>query len=234
MSAGRRSRYTLRLARRGFAYAVRTGDFGALGFLPRWVRSVERGRSPVDDGRPWVTFRAQDWLDEHVRSGMEVREFGSGGSTVYFARRGCVLRSVEHDRDWHELVKASVPGDAAGRLELNLREPEGDSADEGHGAEGYGSQRLEGRFEGYASVFDDDAEGSVDMAFIDGRARNACARHAVGKVKPGGWIVLDNAERARYRPTYELLSGWELVKLPGPGPYVRRPWLTVAFRKPGG
>lgn len=52
-------------------------------------------------------------------------------------------------------------------------------------------------FTKYASAIK--GAGGFDVIVIDGRAREACLPRALEHLTPGGMIVFDNVERARYR-----------------------------------
>ena len=55
------------------------------------------------------------------------------------------------------------------------------------------------------------------MILVDGRARISCLKRAQSRVKPGGYIMLDDAERKYYNPGKALFDGddWEEIVLPG-------------------
>ena len=48
----------------------------------------------------------------------------------------------------------------------------------------------------YAAQISGFPDGCFDLIIIDGAERNECIRAAASKVRPGGWIVVDNAECA--------------------------------------
>jgi hypothetical protein len=74
-------------------------------------------------------------------------------------------------------------------------------------------------FHGYASSIDSFPDSFFDLVAVDGRARPSCIYHARRKVKIGGYLMLDNSERAHYQRAKELLSDWEKHEFYGPGPY---------------
>jgi len=50
-----------------------------------------------------------------------------------------------------------------------------------------------------------------DFIIVDGRARVECSFNAIKKLKRGGLFVLDNSERKRYMPIFNLLENWEMA-----------------------
>jgi hypothetical protein len=82
-----------------------------LKYLPAW------GRWPADVEQPWFSFGAIEFLSRHLRPGHRVFEFGSGGSSFYFARRTASVLSIENNAEWQQRVSAL----AAERKVTNLR-----------------------------------------------------------------------------------------------------------------
>ena len=63
---------------------------------------------------------------KHLACGARMLEWGSGGSTVWFADRlpdAAQLTSVEHDRQWHEKLSAAIG--QRSNVRLLLAEPSG-------------------------------------------------------------------------------------------------------------
>lgn len=204
-----------------------------------WRRSQRQSSSPLADGLPWVTYAMRAFLDGIIQPQMSVFEWGSGGSTVYFASRVERLITIEHDAGWLDVVRNALaaPGmDTAWQGLLIPPEHSGqqhDPADPGS----YSStdEPWNGyTFRGYASAIDAFADSAFDVIMVDGRARPSCAAHAIAKVKAGGYLILDNAERPHYRWIHQNMEnlGWETRNLSGPGPYLRQFWGGTAWRKP--
>ena len=68
----------------------------------------------------------------------------------------------------------------------------------------------------YAAQIDGFPDAWFDFILIDGAERNACIRAATRKVRPGGWIVLDNADAGwdssplcEYRRTVTSNGVWQ-------------------------
>lgn len=80
-------------------------------YLPFW------GRQPADIELPWFSFGAISYLQKHLQPQHTVFEFGSGGSSFFFARRTAAVLSVENDALWHSRVTAL----ASERRLANLR-----------------------------------------------------------------------------------------------------------------
>lgn len=204
------------------------GDFG------RWMRSLDRGRSPIADRAPWIVYEARRALEGRLSPSDRVCEFGAGGSTLFFLDRGCEVVSIEHDGAWLERVRAAIP--AAARWTCHLEPPRALGPSEAGVREfRSGSPGSENdSFEAYVRSIERYPDGHFAVVLVDGRARADALLAATAKVAPGGIIVLDNAERERYAEAIRSLerAGWRQTRCAGPGPCVRHEfWETRLFER---
>lgn len=173
---------------------------------------------------PWIPYVAQEFLDSILTPDMRVFEWGSGGSTVYFAERVASVVTVEHEH-------GELQPDLENVTALFIPPEDGELGTDPAKPEHYYSESYPGKnFRRYASAIDDFEP--FDLVFVDGRARPSCLRHAKAKVKPGGWLVLDNSDRAYYLEHFDV-SGWGERCFFGPGPYNDYPWQATFWRKAG-
>ena len=68
------------------------------------AHNLLNGRTPLDLELPWFSYAAIDFLKEFLKPEMTVCEYGSGGSTLFFARRVKSVFSIEDNREWFERV----------------------------------------------------------------------------------------------------------------------------------
>src|SRR3954452_8270654 len=68
------------------------------------AHNIVNGKSPLDLEIPWFSYAAIDFLEPWLRPDMTVCEYGSGGSTLFFARRVKSVFSIEDNPKWFELV----------------------------------------------------------------------------------------------------------------------------------
>jgi hypothetical protein len=194
---------------------------------PRWARSMKPSASSMRDELPWMTFSAIDHLQHFVSPEMQVFEYGGGGSTLFFAKQVKSVITVEHDVDWGcrlekhiaQLGHRNVALRRVPAMAPNDRLMDGDPAD----PDSYLSSDANFRgmsFEAYVRQIDEFPDHSFDIISIDGRARPACLKHALRKVKSDGLIVLDNSDRAEYRRAMTLPPpSFHRVDFEGPCPY---------------
>jgi hypothetical protein len=189
----------------------------------------------VRDRRPWVPYAAARFLEPFI-AGRRVFEWGAGGSTLWFADQGALsVESVEHDPAWVLAVRAAAANDARVRVTLAPARPrpagERDPAD----PEAYASAVIpRASFVEYARAIAGYPARYFGIVLVDGRARCACFKQAVPHVAAGGFLVLDDSSRGRYRWCLEHAAhlGWERRDFTGLGPYTDEPWTTTVWRRP--
>ncbi len=118
---------------------------------------------------PWLTRDAVHIIGSLLRPKDVGIEFGSGRSTLWFARQCRQLTSIESSAEWYERVAAMLSAGAVTNVTLLHRvQPD------------------------YAKTAADAADASLDFALVDGIARDACSVALAPKLKAGGFLVIDN------------------------------------------
>lgn len=186
--------------------------------LPRWLR--QRRAATMTLRSPWWPYAAAEWVASALPPQSRVFEYGGGGSTLWLEDRGATVAVAEHDDDWHR----ELAGQLASGTALLFRPPAATGSISSVAAPGY--------FDDYVAAIDGEPDSSLDLVIVDGRARVECARRAMSKVKPGGLLLLDDSNRARYRSAVERLSGWERHVFTGLKPGGGVPCQTSAWRRP--
>lgn len=73
--------------------------------------------------------------------------------------------------------------------------------------------------------------GRLDCVIVDGHWRKECVEHCRGRIKEGGFLIIDNYDSEDHDPktTDHLLEGWEkkIYKQPN-----HSTWQTAVFQKP--
>jgi hypothetical protein len=166
----------------------------------RELASVDSEGSPI----PWITYPAIRFLEPRVKATFNVFEFGSGLSTLWWAKRAAHVTSVEHDRAWHARVAAKAPANATVIL-----------ADD----------------EQYVTAA---SGQTYDIIVNDGIRRPDCARHAVASLAAGGVIVWDNTDELKDRPGHDFMdaAGFRRLDFWGLGPLMVRESCTTVFYRP--
>jgi hypothetical protein len=204
-------------------------------YRDRWMKARTEKRGPMASGLPWINFPAIDFLERQLSGKGRIFEWGMGGSTVFFRRHARSVVSVEHARSWFEAAQGQIdalPRRAAHFLEpflphsrrsqLVLLEPVADAGEQEFVS---GARKMEGlSFKPYVQFIDRYPYDFFDLVAVDGRARMACCRRGAAKVKPGGFLMLDNSDYLRYQPELErfhdsLGNRWTRTDFLGPGAF---------------
>jgi predicted O-methyltransferase YrrM len=137
-------------------------------------------------------------------------EWGAGGSTAAFLRDVRTLRelvSVEHNVKWYERVRSEID-DA--RLRLMLRPPSNQEPDVTLDVEAHRAWAAEAEQDRVVlSAYIDVPErlgGTFDCVFVDGRARRFCLEAGFSALRPGGLLILHDAQRPEYETTIKGLG----------------------------
>jgi predicted O-methyltransferase YrrM len=156
-------------------------------------------RKPV----PFIVLDAIKFLDGLIRPGLRVLELGGGNSSLWFLDKGVNLYTYEHDVNWAQMVLGKVRSDPGrfNEARFNLKVMQGTETIND-------LSKLDNEF--------------FDIVLIDSMndftRRNDCIRAALKKIKPGGWLVLDNSDNPVNWNGAELLSGKEMHRFTGFSP----------------
>lgn len=189
----------------------------------RWLAS-QQPSYVLRYGQPWIVFDAMDSLQSLDLGGKQIFEYGSGGSTLFWLRHNAVCVSIEHDPEWFALVRGYCASARAIDYRLILPEPAGPQAAPGDPADpdcylSDDAQYRSSTFLRYVSQIDAFPDATFDIILIDGRARPACIKHSVGKVRVGGMIIVDNSDRDYYfSKTQSYLENFARQDFCGVGP----------------
>lgn len=184
-----------------------------------WYSLQKTGQSPVDLQIPWLPFAAIDFLKKWLHKEMVVFEYGSGGSSLFFASRVKQLYSVEHDAAWFAAVQKTIGKKNIRNLSYTLMSPEPVSPilNDCGNPDLYRSCMKEYKdfsFEKYVKSIDQYPDLFFDMVIVDGRARPSCIKHALPKIKRKGILLLDNANRSYYlQPFPDLMDELQWKKI---------------------
>lgn len=147
------------------------------------VMRLALGRRPT---APWISYDARAIIERFLQPGHSVLEFGSGMSTVWYAQHAGSVVSIEDYEPWRQVVAGLVVPFA----NVDYRFGEGRDAYIGQAPD-----RL------------------YDLIMIDGSWRLDCAQFAVGHLREGGMIYLDNSDKAFGPDTGDIPAAAELLRI---------------------
>ena len=137
---------------------------------------------------------------------MNVFEYGSGASTVWWSDHAAKVVSCEHDNKWYQKLKPI--------LALNVDYIYFDLIPGGN---------YSRAVKQYYNEF--------DIIVIDGRDRVNCVKNSLTSLKQNGVIVWDDSDRMAYKEGYNYLlaNGFKRLDFWGLGPIIALGWCTSVF-----
>ena len=137
-------------------------------------------RERINADAPWLTAGAVSFLERWLQPTQAGFEWGSGRSTAWFAARVHHLTSVEDDAGWYQKVRGQLQeGHLLERVTYHHI-----PVDDGAPAPAHP----------YVGILSDHQE-SLDFCLVDGVTdlRAHCALACLPKLRPGGLLIIDNA-----------------------------------------
>lgn len=173
---------------------------------------AHKTKSAIDENGnaiPWVTYSFIDFIKDRITKEHNIFEFGSGNSTIFYAKLAGSVYSVEHDKDWFERSS-----------KINLPNVKMIQCDLVPGGAYCKSAAPTGK--------------KFHVIIVDGRDRVNCCKQAVESLAENGVIVLDDSERAEYAEAHVFLKakGFKYLPFSGMAPGVIISKYTSIFYKP--
>lgn len=185
-------------------YTLSNGYLGSKGWLESTYKreSLNEKNEPI----PWISYSMLSLLEQRIDKSHSVFEFGSGNSTIWFAKKAKSIISVEHDKGYFEYVTGRL--NHFDNVEYHFASL-GDS---------YTNMILE-------------VGNKFDIIVIDGRERVICAKNSIKALTPRGVIIWDNADRDKYIKGYAFLksAGFKRIDFYGLAPMAFKDTCTAVF-----
>jgi predicted O-methyltransferase YrrM len=145
-------------------------------------------------------------LEKLLNKKSRVFEFGTGGSTIWLAKRVGELVSVEYDPEWFRVLCEGIEADF-GSIPKHVKVSLQSQTQHNLWVISETTRQRIGLdfIESITSQRDD----YFDLVLVDGRARISCMLNARRKVKPGGTILLDDSQRPYYQHGITQMADWE-------------------------
>jgi spore coat polysaccharide biosynthesis protein SpsF (cytidylyltransferase family) len=161
------------------------------GILNSWIFNAKYNipfQEMSGDFNPWLTMSTIEFIKERITKEMDIFEWGSGYSTLFWSKYTRSVTSCEHNKLWYDKVSALIYTNT----KLLYRELE------------YGGTYSKAILEN---------DNKYDIILIDGRDRVNCATSAVQRLKHGGIIIWDDSERERYFEGFDFLKNMGFKKI---------------------
>ena len=128
---------------------------------------------------PWLTQQANAILSTLLKPADVELEWGSGRSTIWFSPRIKHLTSVEQDEAWYDVVSRKFKEANISNVNYLLCKVE--------------EEPEKPEKSSYVRVVNNFEKNDLDFVLVDGIYRDVCANAVLEKIRPGGIIVIDNA-----------------------------------------
>jgi hypothetical protein len=155
-----------------------------------WFKSSKKRTSINAAGEPipWLTYSVLYFLVPRITKSMNVFEYGSGNSTLWWAAKVKSVMACENNLGWYTHLKSLLPPNAEIVFQTLT----------------YG-----GKYSKLSKLQDK----KFDIVVVDGRDRVNCALNSVAALNKKGVIVWDNTDRERYQKGINRLLDLGFKKL---------------------
>lgn len=171
-------------------------SYGHKGYLDSigWFKAFDNRQAVDQNGEPlpWVTYSFIDFIKTRLNADLTIFEYGSGSSTLFYAKNVKKVVSVEHDEAWYNKISKSKPQNS--EMIFTPLERGGEYSKK--------AANLAQKF---------------DLIIVDGRDRVNCCKNSITALSPTGVIVLDDSERKDYEEAIVFLKKEGFKELPFTG-----------------
>lgn len=168
------------ISQRIFGYLFDVGWFESFSSK----KSIDKNGDPI----PWFSYPFIDFLLPRLTKNITLFEFGSGNSTMIFSLKVKDVISIEHNKEWFQMVNATKPSN------VKLIQTKSESVSD------------------YLEYFNNLIE-CVDIVVVDGLHRNECLIKSISKLSENGVLILDDSERHEYKDGIEYIEKLKFKRL---------------------
>lgn len=173
----------------------------------RWIVNRVNRNSAIELCLPWISYPSIDYLRSVLQPDLKVFEWGTGGSTLFFAKYNCKVSSVESNDVWLEKVTNK----------LNEIKPK--YAPKIYFVPAENKDPL--IIKDYVTKIRNGAPWDivlVDGLYVDYTSRVDCILEAKGLLNNGGMIILDDSYFYEYVEVPQILKNFKRLEFWGLGP----------------
>ena len=121
---------------------------------------------------PWISYDAIEVLRKHLHKKSRVLEFGSGMSTIWYAKKAGEVYSVDDYRPWFLKIQKKIIERNINNISYHFSETKDD----------------------YINFRASDELG-FDLIMVDGSHRSECLAQSLKLIRAGGIVYLDNSDK---------------------------------------
>jgi len=167
-------------------------------------QAVDANNQPI----PWVTYSFIDFIKTRLNNNLSIFEYGSGNSTLFYAKNVKKVVSVEHDKAWYDRIVK----EKASNAEMIFTALE-----------------RGGEYSKKATLLGE----KFDIIIVDGRDRVNCCMNSINALTESGVLILDDSEREVYQKarTFLIEKGFKELPFTGISPGLFYNKTTSVFYK---
>jgi protein-L-isoaspartate O-methyltransferase len=156
---------------------------GSFVYSTGWLESLADKHPRTKKGYtiPWMNYAVIHLLKQRLTQKLTLFEYGSGYSTLFYARLVQHVTSVEYDHEWFALLNKKIPKNVD--LHFQIYVPDGDY-----------SRAIQSTKQKY------------DVLVVDGRDRVRCILYGLDCLTESGVVILDDSQRSRYSEALAYLK----------------------------
>ena len=162
-----------------------------------WFDAFKKQQAIGHNGEPlpWVTYSFIDFIKPRLNNQFSIFEYGSGNSTLFYAKNVKRVVSVEHDETWYKKI-------------MDKKAPNTEMI--------FTKLERGGEYCQKASLLGE----KFDIIIVDGRDRVNCCKYSINALSKTGVIVLDDSERESYQEARVFLTekGFKEISFSGISP----------------
>lgn len=160
-------------------YKILSREYGHYKSASRW-QSINKNGEPI----PWYTYPMIEYVQQLDFSQKTVFEYGSGNSTLFWAKRSKHVVAIEDDPVWYEQIKPKLPANVTYILVDN-------------------KEAYIQAIHQFPNLF--------DVIIVDGSHRYDCILSARPRLSNTGFIILDNSDW--FVEATAFLRGSDLIEI---------------------
>ncbi len=167
-------------------------------------QSIDKNGEPI----PWCTYPFIKFTEPRLSRDFSVFEFGSGNSTLWYAKRVKNIIAVENDKEWFNIISSNLPSNA----QIIFK-------------------KLDYDGEYCRTVLDHSVR--FNLIIIDGRDRVNCVKNSINRLTENGVIIFDNSDLPQYKEGVNFLiaNGFKKLDFIGLSPVTPHNNCTSVFYK---
>ena len=183
-----------------------------------WQKSFLDGFCQDENGAPlpWMTYPFIEFITPQLNKNLEIFEFGSGSSTLFFAKRVKKVIALESNAKWFEIMKLKIAEAKLDNIELILMKDALENEEYAKYAQNLAAKGI-----------------NFDLIVVDSLKRSNCVKNSILALKPSGRLILDDSERRHYGKIFEFMKdeGFKQQDFEGIAPAQLRMKNTTIFFK---